>query len=223
MVSAAATPVSEPAIEAAKVQPAEPRELSVEIQKDWIQSALTKELGRKSLLDNFQVVNSKFSSGRAVLTDFKIAPGPRPGTARLTAFGDLRFKRRQLGIKWRGFKSHKKWFEKGEKHVATVRVSGVVSLAVLPDRSGLKVQLQGLRAKVTGHLRPARGVVARFDLKDRAIDWRPKDRTWIKRLLVYSFELRDARISRVTSSAIAITVLGVTPSRDLPFGPVKAR
>ncbi len=189
-----------------------PRELSVDIQRDWIRGALAKELGRKSLLDDFQVVTSKFSHGRVVLTDFQIAPGPRPGSARLTAFGNLRFKRRQLGMKWRGFKTHKKWFEKGEKKVATVRVSAVVSLGLLPAHGGVQVRLQGLRAKVTGHLRPARGVVARFDLKDRTYDWTPKDRSWVQGILTYAFELQDARISGVTGEAIRVTLLGSTPT-----------
>lgn len=194
------------------VVPAEPRELNIEIQLDWIQAALTRELGRKSLLDDFQVVTSKFTEGRVALTDFQIAAVTGTGTARVTAFGHLRFKRRQLGIKWRGLKSHKKWFEKGEKHVATVRVSGIVSLAALPDPSGLKVHLNDLRAKITGHLRPARGVVVRFDVKDRTFDWTPKDRTWIQRILTYAFELRGARISRVTASTVEISLRGVTPS-----------
>lgn len=152
--------------------------LPLRIPEAQLGRVLRAELADRRLLKDFQVVTSKFSNGRVLLDDLQIRRGPRPGTARLEAQGRLRFDRRQLGVKWRGFKSHKKWFEKGAKDVARARVTCVIELgeAGAAESAGdpsLSVSFSRIRVKLVSRLHPARGLTARFDVPDRTMEWKP--------------------------------------------------
>ena len=179
----------------------------VRFRKAALEEILTKELGKRGRLDDFQVVTSKFTDGRVVLRDFDVTPGPRRGTARIEAHADLSFARKQLGVKWRGLKSHKKWFEKGRKHAARVRLRCVVAFEPLGDGRGVQVHASGIRVKLVSNLSPLRGAVARFDMDDRSFGWRMRERDsdrmtdWLPRIRFDEF-----RIAEVTQDQLHVIV-----------------
>ena len=149
--------------------------LPLRVPEAQLKSLLRSELTKKKLLKNFQVATSKFSNGRVVLDSLDVLHGPRPGTVRLEAHARLRFDRRQLGVRWRGLKSHKKWFEKGAKDAANVRVTCVATLGELANSEDpLGASLTSIRVKIVSRLRPARGLTARFDVDDKQFGWTPE-------------------------------------------------
>lgn len=165
---------------------------AVRIPKATIVELLEERLAKKDLLNDFQVVHSKFSKGRAVLERVHLEEGRTPGTLRFELHGGLSFKRRQLGVKWRGLKSHKKWFDKGRKTVALVRLTGEVRIG--RDERGPYVMLERMRVKLTSRLRPLRGVVGRFDLDSKRVELK-EDRLG-QRLL------GQLKVERVTKDAV---------------------
>ena len=149
--------------------------LPLRVPEQQLKALLRSELEKKKLLKNFQVTTSKFSNGRVVLDSLDVLHGPRPGTVRLEAHARLRFDRKQLGVRWRGFKSHKKWYEKGAKDAANVRVTCVATLGELANSEDpLGASLTNIRVKIVSRLHPARGLTARFDVKDREFGWTPE-------------------------------------------------
>ena len=149
--------------------------LPLRVPEAQLKAILERELEKKKLLKNFQVTTSKFSNGRVVLDSFDVLRGPRPGTVRLEAHARLRFDRKQLGVRWRGLKSHKKWHEKGAKDAANVRVTCVATLGDLIDSEDrLGASLTNIRVKIVSRLHPARGLTARFDVKDKEFGWTPE-------------------------------------------------
>ena len=179
----------------------------IRFRKAALEEILTKELAKRGRLDDFQVVTSKFSDGRVLLREFDIAPGPSRGTARIEAHADLSFARRQLGVKWRGLKSHKKWFKKGRKRAARVRLRCVVAFEPMEDGRGLRVHASRLRVRLVSNLSPLRGVVARFDMEDRSFQWRMRERDpdglaeWLPRVRFDEF-----RIEEVTQNELHVIV-----------------
>lgn len=184
----------------------EPLTLPLRIPKAQVRAALEGELETRDLLDNFQVVTSKFSDGRIVLQSFKIGAGPRAGTASLEAHADLSFARRQLGVKWRGLKSRKKWFQKGRKNVARVRVTCVVGLAAGAKDRSVHASLTSIRVKLISNLTPARGLTARFDMEDRTFDWSPGEGSLLERSPLRGLRLSRLAIDEVTDTAIHLGV-----------------
>ena len=149
--------------------------LPLRVPEDQLKALLRAELGKKKLLKDFQVVTSKFSRGRVVLDSLDVMHGPRPGTVRLEAHARLQFDRKQLGVRWRGFKSHKKWYKKGDKDVAKVRVTCVATLGQLANSGErLGAKLTDIRVKIVSRLSPVRGLTARFDVSDREFGWTPE-------------------------------------------------
>lgn len=179
----------------------------VRIQKAALTEILTDELGERGRLDDFQVLTSKFSDGRVVLRDIDISAGPREGTARVEAHADLSFARKQLGVEWRGLRSRKKWFVKGRKRAARVRLRCVVSLEPTKEGRGIVVRATAIRVKLVSNLSPLRGVVARFDMKDRAFRWDMRGRDagglegWLPRVRFDEF-----RIAEITQDELHVIV-----------------
>ncbi len=162
---------------AANTEKREPKvfTLPLRVPEAQLMALLRKELDKKKLLKDFQVTTSKFSHGRVVLDSLDVLHGPRVGTVRLEAHARLRFDRKQLGIKWRGLKSHKKWFQKGAKDAADVRVTCVATLGQLAGSDDeLGARLTNIRVKMVSRLRPARGLTARFDVSDKEFGWTPE-------------------------------------------------
>ena len=127
--------------------------LPLRIPERQLRTLLERELGKRKLLKNFQVVSSKFSNGRVVLDSLDVRLGPRPGTVRLEAHARLRFDRKQLGVRWRGLKSHKKWYDKAPKDAAKVRVTCVAELGALANTDQpLGVSLTKIRVKLVSRL-----------------------------------------------------------------------
>ncbi|MEM8712132.1 MAG: hypothetical protein AAGG01_14375 [Planctomycetota bacterium] len=177
--------------------------LPLRVPEAQLERLLSAELAERRLLKDFQVVTSKFSRGRVLLDDLQVRQGPRPGTARLEAHGRLRFDRRQLGVKWRGLKSHKKWYQKGAKDVARARVTCVVELGqsqAHPSAVSIAITLSKVRVKLVSRLNPARGLTARFDVPDRRMEWTPGPRAIAGR------RLAAARIVAVERDAIRLEV-----------------
>lgn len=168
------------------------------VPKAQLFQILQKELRERQLLKDFQVVTSKFSGGRVLLDQLHMRPGPRPGTVHLEASARLRFERKQLGVLWRGFKSHKKWFKKGDKDAAKVRLTCVAELGSTAD-GALGASLTDIRVKVESRLRPARGLSARFHLEPRTFEWTPKG-------LFEHVELSSLRIAGVERDAVRLEV-----------------
>lgn len=147
--------------------------LPLRVPKDQLFRLLQRELQERRMLKNFQVVTSKFTGGRVMLDQLEVRAGPRPGTIRLEARARLRFERRQLGVLWRGFKSRKKWFKKGDKDAAKVRLTCTVELRSVGE-GALSAFLSDIRLKIKSRLHPVRGLTARFDLDPREFEWTPE-------------------------------------------------
>jgi hypothetical protein len=148
--------------------------LPLRVPEAQLKSLLERELAKKKLLKDFQLVTSKFSRGRVLLDSLDVRRGPRAGTVRLEAHARLRFDRKQLGVQWRGLKSRKRWFKKGDKDAATVRVTCVATLGQLAgSEDELGARLSNIRVKMVSRLNPARGLTARFDIEDKEFGWTP--------------------------------------------------
>lgn len=173
--------------------------LPLRVPKAQLFQLLQGELRERRMLRDFQVVTSKFSNGRVHLDRLEIRPSALPGTVLLVAHARLRFDRKQLGVRWRGFKSHKKWFHKGDKDAAKVRVTCVARLGSMGD-GALGANLTRIRVKMESRLHPARGLTARFDLDPRKFEWTPEGG------LFDHVELSSLRIAGVERDALRLEV-----------------
>ncbi|MEL6712136.1 MAG: hypothetical protein AAFP86_00080 [Planctomycetota bacterium] len=175
LVTSLLAPADLPAPDQARVPAAAPVRAAaapaptLRLPRAAVQAALTSALEERGHLRHFQLGTSKFSGGRARLDDLRLLPSTRTGVARFELHGALDYARRQLGVKWRGLKSHKKWYDRGRKDVARVRVTGEARLV---HRAGepTALVLASLRVKLESRLTPARGLTARFDLDDRRFE-----------------------------------------------------
>ncbi|QDV07546.1 hypothetical protein Poly30_30720 [Planctomycetes bacterium Poly30] len=173
--------------------------LPLRVPKSQLFQLLQTELRERKLLKDFQVVTSKFSGGRVLLDQLDVRPCPRPGTVRLEAHARLRFERKQLGVLWRGLKSHKKWFQKGDKDAAKVRLTCTAELGG-PNDGALVASLTDIRVKVESRLHPARGLSARFRLDPREFEWAPEGG-------LFDFvKLSSLRIAAVERDALRLEV-----------------